>query len=165
MLDESSLARLAEMGIDVYVPRSRGEALRMRAEPSREPAAPGAPVVAQPAVATAASAGVLLVGQATAKPAMLLADVARALRFARIDCAACETPDETMLQAARALVLFGEAPVRAVGALLPAQRQREIGWIVSGDVAALVGDARAKRALWSELRRVVRTLSEGERRG
>ncbi|MFC4819520.1 hypothetical protein ACFO6Q_04250, partial [Dokdonella ginsengisoli] len=103
--------------------------------------------------------GVVLVAPAAPpKPAGLLADVARALRFARLDCTACEAPDEAALQEARAFVLFGEAQVRSLGARLPAQRQREVGWVVTGEAVALAGDAQAKRALWSELRRLVRAL-------
>lgn len=163
MLDESSRARLAEMGIDVYVPRSRSVASSY-AEPPRETAASVvARAVAESTGAAPTQAGVVLIAQATAaKPATLLADVARALRFARIACTSCETPDETVLQSARALVLFGEAQVRAVGALLPSQRQREIGWVVTGEAAVLAGDAQAKRALWSELRRVARILGRIE---
>jgi DNA polymerase III psi subunit len=156
MLDEGSLARLAEMGIDVYLPRVRGE--QPRAQVPETVSAPALPAVAAEVVATVRS-GVVLVAPATApKPAGLLADVARALRFARLDCTACEAPDEAALQEARAFVLFGEAQVRSLGARLPAQRQREVGWVVTGDAIALAGDAQAKRALWSELRRLVRTL-------
>lgn len=156
MLDEASLARLAEMGIEVYLPRRRGEAPRA----SAAPASPQDAVRAEAGGAAAPiPAGIVLIACAdAAKPADLLADVARALRFAHIDCARCDVPDDAMLEAARALVLFGDAQVRAVGARLSAQRQREIGWIVTGDAAVLAGDARAKRALWSELRRVMRTL-------
>jgi len=56
-------------------------------------------------------------------------------------------------------VLFGDALARTVGAVLPAQRQREIGWVVTGELAVLARDAQGKRALWSELRRLVRKIS------
>lgn len=160
MLDEGSLARLAEMGIDVYLPRGRGAPARLPpVEPAPAPAQPAVQATATPAVAAAPRGGVVLVAApAASKPAGLLADVARALRFARLDCTACEAPDDTALQAAHAFVLFGEAQVRALGARLPAQRQREVGWVVTGEAAALAGDAQAKRALWSELRRVMRAL-------
>lgn len=159
MLDEGSLARLAEMGIDVYLPRTRGESPRVPpVEAARAAVQPAVPVAAGPAVAAAPRVGIVLVVPAAPKPAGLLADVARALRFARFDCTACEAPDEDALHTARAFVLFGEAQVRALGARLPAQRQREVGWVVTGEAAALAGDAQAKRALWSELRRVMRTL-------
>lgn len=155
MLDEGSLARLTEMGIDVYLPRVRGEP--PRAQAPEHASAP--PVVAAAAIVATVRGGVVLVAPAAApKPAGLLADVARALRFARLDCTACEAPDEAALQEARAFVLFGEAQVRSLGARLPAQRQREVGWVVTGEAVALAGDAQAKRALWSELRRLVRAL-------
>jgi hypothetical protein len=157
MLDEGSLARLAEMGIDVYLPRSRGEPPRVQ---------PGAPVPATAAtpagagstVATARGGIVLVAATVEPRPAGLLVDVARALRFARLECEASQAPDEAALQQARAFVLFGEAQVRALGARLPAQRQREVGWVVAAETGALVGDATAKRALWSELRRMMRAL-------
>lgn len=155
MLDEGSLARLTEMGIDVYLPRVRGEPPRAQAPETVSASVP--PVVAAAAVVATVRGGVVLVAAAP-KPAGLLADVARALRFARLDCTACEAPDEAALQEARAFVLFGEAQVRSLGARLPAQRQREVGWVVTGEAVALAGDAQAKRALWSELRRLVRAL-------
>lgn len=154
MLDEGSLARLAEMGINVYLPRSRGES--PRAQPGELAQAPALDAVAAPA--TALGSVVLVASAVDSRPAGLLADVARALRFARLECAACQAPDEASLQQARAFVLFGEAQVRALGAQLPAQRQREVGWVVAAETAALAGDAQAKRALWSELRRMMRAL-------
>jgi hypothetical protein len=33
-----------------------------------------------------------------------------------------------------------------------------MGWVVAAEAAVLAGDARAKRALWSELKRIVRPL-------
>lgn len=152
MLDEASLARLAEMGIDVYRPRARDAQAPSAAtvDAARETAAGE--------IAPTGAAVALVVPSVASKPAGLLADVVRALRFARIGCSVGAASDVAAIEAARALVLFGDAQVRAVGAQLPSQRQREIGWVVTGEPGALSGDARSKRALWSELRRVVRAL-------
>ena len=172
MLDEANLRRLAEMGIDVYVPRVAVAHTAMAA-----PAAVADPmlVVALPAstqrtlrvnadaaaaeTSSVSVAVVLLADAASASANALVADVMRTLRFARIGCAHASAHDDAALAAASALVMFGDRHVRAVGALLPAQRQREIGWVVSAELAVLARDASAKRGLWSELKRMMRELA------
>lgn len=156
-MDETDLRRLAEIGIDVYVPRGAARSAEgtrsADATPVRAPAA-GA---AETAVRKAADV-LLLADASTGSSTSLLAGVARALAFARIACMHAATADEAALAGARALVAFGDAQARAAGAVLSAQRQREIGWVVTADPATLAADARAKRALWSELKRIVRPL-------
>ncbi len=159
MLDEASLIRLAEIGVDVYAPRRRAAAASVSGA-----ATPAGSRTARAAVAAdePRAGRVLLVAEANA-PAGLLADVARTLGFARIDSALVADPDAAELAAARGLVLFGDAHARRIGAALPAQRQHELAWIVTADAAALAGDARAKRALWSELKRLARTQAAAPR--
>jgi hypothetical protein len=143
MLDERSLARLAEMGVDVYVPRARSTVV-----------AP-APGVAQtrPRVALLARAG------DTAAKALVL-DVGRALKFARVESAVESKPDARLGDAA-GLVVFGEALAREAGAALPVERQKAVPWVAAGEAGALSGNAPAKRALWSELKRMARALGRG----
>lgn len=158
MRDDASLRRLAEMGVDVYVPRaSRHAAAAIAAAASvvRESAA--AVVSTRQPAATAATV-LLLAGTESSVSSVLLKDVTRALAFARVACASVTSADESAIGAAAALVMFGDGQVRAVGALIPAQRQRQIGWVVSAEPARLAGDAQAKRALWSELKRMTRGL-------
>lgn len=151
-MDDQDLRRLAEIGIDVYLPR--GASPGPQASLAHEPVA----------VAPTPVGGVLLLADASnARGAAVLAGVARALAFARVDCVQAGSADEAALAVARALVAFGDAQARAAGAALSAQRQREIGWVVAAEPAALAGDARAKRALWSELKRVVRPLRPASR--
>jgi hypothetical protein len=100
----------------------------------------------------------LLAETSSARAVALLAAVTRALAFARVHSAQAASPDESTLAGARALVVFGDAQARAAGAVLTAQRQREIGWVVAAEPSALAGDAHAKRALWSELKRITRLL-------
>lgn len=156
-MDEQDLRRLAEIGIDVYLPRGTS-----RCMPAAPAAATTMPAIAPPAVAapgTPAAGGVLLLGDASSpRGAALLAAVTRALAFARVACVQAGSAEEAALADARALVAFGEARARAAGAALSAQRQREMGWVVAAEAAVLAGDARAKRALWSELKRIVRPL-------
>ncbi len=154
--DPSSLARLSEMGIDVYLPRRAPTA----AAPPQAIAAASAAPMTQSAAAPSVMAGVMLVAQAqTRQESALLADVERTLRFARIACHVGDGADEATLIEAGALVLFGQAHARRVGASLPAQRQGEVGWVVTGELADLARDAQARRALWSELRRMLRQLT------
>lgn len=156
-MDETGLRRLAEIGVDVYVPRDAARAAEATrpadAMPVRVPAA-----AADETAARKAAHVLLLADASTGSGNALLAGVARALAFARIPCMHAATADEDALAGARALVAFGEARARAAGAVLSAQRQREIGWVVTADPATLAADARAKRALWSELKRIVRPL-------
>lgn len=155
-MDEQDLRRLAEIGIDVYLPRGASRSMAVAPAATASGGAPSTVAAAgEPATA------VLLLGDASsARGAALLAAVARALAFARVACVQAGSAEEAALTEARALVAFGEARARAAGAALSAQRQREMGWVVAAEAAALAGDARAKRALWSELKRIVRPLRQ-----
>lgn len=178
MRHEASLRRLEEMGIDVYLPRdARGVGAasspaiaeaRAADETTLRPAAAAANVTpAAVASSTKEVAGtsprgadVLLLADMSAATEPLLAAVTRTLAFARVTCARASADDANALATAtaRALVAFGEAQARAAGAALSAQRQSQIGWVVAAEVARLRGDALGKRALWGELKRVVRLL-------
>ena len=155
MLDDARIRLLGEMGIDVYVPRSR-------------PSAPGTNVAAPASAAESATrvtretahARVALVArmQETSEKT-LLAQVRRALAFARIESVIEDAVDiGPVIGDAPALVVFGKNLAREVGAALPADRVRQVHWISAADVASIVGNADAKRALWSELRRMIRVL-------
>jgi hypothetical protein len=151
MRDEADLRRLAEIGIDVY-------ALRTGSSPA------GVAASAAPGLPSGAAAAVLLADASTPRATALLAAVVRALAFARVSCAHADEPGESVLAGAMALVAFGDARARAAGALMSAQRQREMAWVVTSEPAVLAADAQAKRALWSELKRIVRQLGDGSRR-
>ena len=169
MRNEASLRRLVELGIDVYLPRgtqARGAVAAAIANAGRRPATAGPARVGREAgdADENHSIDVVVLAQAMSKPARtLVADVMRALRCAGVVCVHAGDDELSALATASAVVMFGEARVRAAGALVPAQRQTAIGWVVSADLAALVGDADGKRALWSELRRTLRRLAaQGE---
>jgi hypothetical protein len=168
MRNEASLRRLTEMAIDVYVPRaaSRGAAPVATAAVEAPPAPPVAAETPASAAATQAAVRVdaLLLADGAAADA-LLRDVVRTLAFARISAVRGAASDEVALANAAALVMFGEAQARAAGAVLPAQRQRDMGWVVAGEPSALAGNAGAKRALWSELKRMVRGVHARQRDG
>ncbi|MDR2013190.1 MAG: hypothetical protein LBQ20_09180 [Rhodanobacter sp.] len=147
MHDEASLRRLAEMGIDVYVPRSMA---------TRAPETPGR---AESMNARAEPVDVLLIaGDMAPRVPALITDIERALRCMGVRCLCTETPDAAALAAAAAVIVCGQAHAREIGARIPAQRQREIGWVVTDEWPTLIGHGSAKRALWSELRRVVRSI-------
>ena len=155
MLDEDSLRRLTEMGIDMYVPRSAA-----RVESPVEAVAPAASAPLPMRSVEAGMPRVMLLADTKAAAAnALTAQVARALKFARIECTLAHLPDERALEAAAGLVVFGESLARQAGALLSASRQQTMGWVAAADAAIVVRDAHAKRALWSELRRMVRALN------
>jgi hypothetical protein len=158
MLDEASRVRLAEMGIDVYLPRAQPAASAPSASPALPQAASNERAPRTTAGVSAASI-VLLAGSVSTRARALPGDVVRALKFAKVDAVEADAGDEAALASAAGLVLFGDALARTVGAVLPAQRQREIVWVVTGELSALAGDAQGKRALWSELRRLVKKIS------
>jgi hypothetical protein len=153
MRDDASRARLEEMGFDLYVPRSaRKAAADVRA-------------VAAPQAADALASGssrrqrVALIARAdSAKAHALLAQIARALAFARIDAAI--TPDAASIGDAAGLVVFGAALAREVGATVSADRQKTLEWVGAADLADIGRSVAARRALWSELRRLARALAQ-----
>ena len=165
MLDEYGLQLLAEMGIDIYLPRvahagqSGGEAPAAR-EPSSAAAATGA---AHAPAARSASAAILILGHEAAPP-RLLADLVRALRLLKLDAAPGELQAEASIAAARGLLVLGEALARQLGAGMPAQRQNEIAWVVTAVPAQLARNAAAKQALWGEIKRLARQSGATRRR-
>jgi len=153
MLDELNLRRLSEMGIDAYVPRA---VARPAGITSSARAAETMTASAAPRSDRASPRVVLLARADDARAKALLAQVSRAFAFARIECTTTHRADESSLAEARGIVVFGEALAREAGSVLTTERQRTLGWVAGAEAAAIAGDARAKRALWSELRRLVR---------
>ncbi len=141
MLDEAALRRLAEMGIDVYRPR---------AQP--------APAGAGSAASDNGAATVYLLAEQADHP--LLQALSCTFTLAGVGAVVARAQAGTDLAGARALVAFGAAQARAVGGLLSARQQAAIGWVATGELAQLRGDALAKRALWGELKRLLRQLRD-----
>ncbi len=147
MRNEASLRRLIEMGVDVYVPRGS----RQRS------VGPSAPNPA--AVPRGAKARVLVLARGgDAQP--LLAQVLRALKFGRLEGCVEASVDAARIADAAGLVVFGEALAREARTL-PASRPGNLNWVAAADLASIGTDAAAKRALWGELRRLIRTLRAG----
>ena len=142
MRDDASRARLLEMGIELYVPRG----VRSVA------AAAAVPALARKRVA-------LIARDESASARALLAQVARALAFARVEAAV--SSDAKRIGGAAGLVVFGASLTREIGAALPAGRQPTIEWFGAAEPAEIAGNIAAKRALWSELKRLARTLAKG----
>lgn len=140
MLDEASQRRLAEMGIDVYLPRA--------------PAVAAGPA-AGAGVAAAAVAAVYVLADPCGHA--LPQALARTLAFAGVAARIARAQDAE-LAGASALVVCGPEQARAVGARLDAAQQAAIGWVATGALPQLAGDALAKRALWGELKRLLRQL-------
>lgn len=153
-MDEATLRRLGEIGIDVYMPRRAADAT---APAVADRAAAGARGI-EPAAPAAAIDVVLIANVAAARAVALTSAVERALGFARVACRRIEAAEESGLADARALVAFGDVHARAAGRVLSAQRQQQMAWVVTGEPTALGADPHAKRALWSELKRVARQL-------
>ena len=139
MRDDASRARLVEMGFELYVPRG------LRATPT--------------AAASRTRKRVALVSRdGSASATTLVAHVARSLILARIDAAVVR--DGTGIGDAAGLVVFGASLAREIGAALPPGRQEAIAWAGAAEPREIAGSTAAKRALWSELRRLVRALAD-----
>ena len=160
MRDEASLARLEEMGFAVYMPRGMRSAPAPASTATADsPHAVGAP---RPGTRTGSRARVVLLAREDSKAARaLVAGVKRALAFARIDGDVVSAIDEQQLGDAKGLVAFGEAFAREVGVGISATRQAALAWVATADAGTIAGQPLAKRALWSELKRLARTVRAG----
>ena len=103
----------------------------------------------------------LLARQDTKAARALVASVRRALAFARVESELAAAIDESRLGDAKGIVAFGDVFARDVGARVSASRQAALAWVATGDAATIAVQASAKRALWSELRRLVREVRPG----
>lgn len=160
MLDDARLRLLGEMGIDVYVSRSTRTSVHITEISALTQTANST----LPGAREGARARVALVARVQeASERSLLSQAQRALAFAEFDSVigdAAESRD--FINDALGLVVFGKSLARDVGAALPADRAKRVHWISAADVASIVGSADAKRALWSELRRMIRSLRNKE---
>lgn len=159
MLDDYSLRLLAEIGIDVYVPRAQaGNSTPVQAAPAA--ISPRAPVALASATAATpeatAFADVLILG-ASSSHGRLCEELLRSVRMARLSAAMGDPGQADAIARARGLLVLGEQLARSLGADMPAQRQNEITWIVSHDPDTLARSADAKRALWGEIKRLSRS--------
>ncbi len=150
MLDDYSLRLLAEMGVEVYVPRS--EAADSAPVAARQPSAASPN---NPGQGAQRGADVLLVCARDSNP-RLLVELLRSLRMSRLDAILTMAASAETIARARALIVLGEPLARSLGADMPAQRQNEINWIISHELDALAQSADAKRALWGEIKRLAR---------
>lgn len=167
MLDDYSLRLLAEIGIDVYVPRAEAAALArmpIADAPARSDVQPGSAAGAfavkrVPRTDAAATAGILIVCEQH-RDSRLPADLLRCLRMAGLDAAIADAGQVESISAAHGLLILGESLARTLGADMPAQRQNEIAWVVSNEPAVLAQSATAKRALWGEIKRLARAQTQ-----
>ena len=158
MLDDYSLRLLAEIGIDVYVPRTASASGHDEPTSVANSFAAGASTATAFPHGSAESAGILILC-GPSDDGRLRQDLLRALRMARLDAAIADAATPAAIAGARGLVVLGEALARRIGADLPAQRQNEIVWVVARELPALSQDAGAKRALWGEFKRLSRSLA------
>jgi len=164
MLDDYSLRVLAEIGVDVYVPRmpaGRDPAPADQGLDARPSAGLGAESMSRAAEAARTSRHpptVLILCSDTIN-GRLGTDLVGALRAAGLVAAIGDASDLGMVATVRALVVLGESLARRLGAELPAQQQRAIEWVVTAEASMLVGNATAKRALWGEIKRLSRSLA------
>ena len=159
MLDDYSLRLLAEIGIDVYVPRADVEKHNsVQAAPAavQSPASSAGATAAVASAAAPAFAEYLILG-AVESQSRLCGELLRSLRMAGLNAAAVDLGRADAIAKARGLVVLGESLARSLGADMPAQRQNEITWIVSHAPDTLARNADAKRALWGEIKRLSRS--------
>ncbi len=156
MLDDYSLRLLAEIGIDVYMPRS-APALAVAVNE----AGTGDPehgIAASPEARVEPRAEVVIVAP-VGQRGKLLVGIEQSLRFAgmHVRVHGDEMPGQTHVM--RAVVVLGESLVRSFGATLDAAQHAAIEWVVAAEPDAIPSSANARRALWGELKRVSRHLA------
>ena len=151
MRDDAGLLRLAEMGIEVYA--LRGAAHVAFDDADTAPAQRGTHALAP------RKRVVLFTREEDAAGRSMLAQIARALAFARIDALIESSVDEARLGDAVGLVVFGKNSTRHAGGAVPGERMRRLQWIAATDIGEIAAKASAKRALWSELRRMLRAIA------
>jgi hypothetical protein len=161
MLDDYSLRLLAEIGVDVYVPRAAAAIVAaddsVLAPSAGSQAALAAAAGEHPPLAMPAGQScdlLILCNQGAGD--RLLADLLRGVRMAGLDAAIADAGHSAGIALARGLLVLGESLARTLGAEMPAQRQNEIAWIVTHEPATLAQSADAKRALWGEIKRLSR---------
>lgn len=153
MRDDASRARLEEMGFALYVPRGvRGASIDAAIVTTRVSDSAGA-------LNEHGRMRVALIARAeSAYARTLLTQVARALAFARIDTTIA--PDAARIGGAAGIVVFGASLAREIGAAVPAEQQKSMQWVGTTEPAEVAGNVAAKRALWSELKRLARALAK-----
>ena len=170
-----SLRLLAEMGVDVYLPRRAqagaaedppvaGSDIAPRSVPMSAPLDVRHDAAAAGEQADAASLCVentaeIILLHARGAGARVLADVERSVRMMGWSVRLTDASELAAGLQVRALVVLGEPLARELGAALPAQRQRAVEWIVAAEPVALARSAAAKRALWGEFKRIARVLA------
>jgi hypothetical protein len=156
MLDDYSLRLLAEIGVDMYLPREAAAIVAGGDQmPSAGPqAAPASAAIELPKPTAQSSDLMILCNQGDHD--RLLADLLRGVRMAGLDAAMADAGQAASIAHARGLLVLGESLARSLGAEMPAQRQNEIAWIVTHEPKALAQSAEAKRALWGEIKRLSR---------
>ena len=157
MLDEYGLRLLAEIGVEVYLPRARAGG-----QPAGDAAAT-APALLEAASRRdpVAASDILILGDEDAPP-RFLADLQRACRLTGLAVQTSHA-DVGAIAGARGLIVLGERLARELGAALPAQRQNEIAWVVAVAATTLAADAAAKQALWGEIKRLARQFARAAR--
>lgn len=166
MLDDYSLRLLAEIGIDVYVPRAVASAIAngpaAQAVPSSD-RSPATGAASQTPRVDAAPPARFLIVCAQEQESRLLSELLRGLRMAGLEAAIAEAGQTQRISEARGLLILGESLMRSLGADMSAQRQNEIAWVVSSEPAKLAQSATAKRALWGEIKRLSRSQHQRPR--
>lgn len=160
MLDDYSLRLLAEIGIDVYVPRASANLAQEGLHESQ--AAIVAP--SRSAEATSHGAGAnaqarIAIVAARVAHEKLLSGIAQALRFAGVPATIVDGDDHDAVQAMRGVVVLGESLARSFAASFSAAQHARLEWVICGEPEAIARNANAKRALWGEIKRVSRRLA------
>jgi hypothetical protein len=163
MLDDYGLRLLAEMGIEVYLPRADTAARGADAALPAENPSHAAPSAATPRAVRSAHGDIFLLGHESAAKTML-ADLLRATRLLGLEVAPGDAKSADSLAHARGLIVLGETLARDLGASLPAQRQNAIDWVVVATPADLARSAAARRALWGEIKRLARVSGPAQSR-
>lgn len=144
MLDDYGLRLLAEIGVDVYVPK-----------------AVVAPAAGDAAPSPLRGSAVVVLSGAAGACERLVDAIECALRTVGLRPRRDQGTDVDACADAAAVLVLGNERARVLGVVLTAQRQGELEWVVTAAADVLARDPAAKRALWGEIKRLARTCATG----
>lgn len=158
MLDDYSLRLLAEIGIDVYVPRAEHGGARQATGEATAADAPQ-PVDLSARVASAGVVAEIAIVAARGQRENLLKGLMQSFRFAGVESTLVDSGAPDTVLAMSGVVVLGESLARTFGSGFSAAQHAALEWIMSGEPEAIGRSAQAKRALWGEIKRVSRRVA------
>lgn len=156
MLDDYSLRLLAEIGIDVYLPR--GAATPAAHDAVLESTRAKTSLLDNASVSRHAEVAIVA---APGQREKLLTGLAGSLRFAGVQVKILDVDARNEVARMGGVVVLGESHARTLGSALDAAQHAALEWVIAAEPDAIARSADAKRALWGEIKRISRKIIAG----